>query len=136
MYDLELNADGSCPLYPRLFRGARKIAQSVKIACKTHAGEWLPDRTKGMAFTTWIEQLWRDLQSIGGTIRAELAEVQGVSSVTEFSIRQVGREILVTASLLTDDGEQFGVQVEFAAGPQGNMIPLVYTSFDSKRFLG
>lgn len=138
-WDLELNEDGSMPLYPQLFRGSRKIAQAIKITARQFVGEWLPDETEGMRYLDWIESNWADLQGIGGEMRANFASVDGVEAIRDFSITRPnnGDTIRVSFTVVpTDDEEQFDMGISIDPAPTGNLMPVVWSSFDSRRIAG
>lgn len=136
-FDIELDASGMMPLYPRLVTGRWKVQQAMIIALRTHLGEWLPDQTRGLPFKTWIDELWANLQAVGGVIRQEILAVDGVEVVTRFDITRANGTISVDANVrLEGEDTEFGVVVENLEGPEGNMVPLVWMHFDGRRFGG
>lgn len=133
-YDIQLNPDGTLPLNPILFTGSRKTAQAITTRLRLWLGEWLPDVTVGMPYVQWIDNLWRDLQTIGGLIRLEIEKEEGVS-INEFSINQVGREIRVNAKGLILE-EPFSLVVTSGGAIENTPLDVQFTFAFSNSFRG
>ena len=82
-HDLYLEANGNLAMV----RDAEAVGQHVRQRLMTFEGEWFLDTTAGVM---WLQEIMgqpENLPLAEGVIKAEILDTDGVTAITDFSIR-------------------------------------------------
>ena len=73
-------------LPPRPIDGAERVAQSIGIALRTWRPEWFLDKTEGVPYLDEVLGKNKREEIVEAVIRAQILMVDGVRSITKFTI--------------------------------------------------
>lgn len=120
--------DGDLPLDPQLSSGPEIIAQRVQLALGLFQSEWRLDGSEGLPWLRWFQETPTPLAEMDAVIRAEIADVNGVSGVSELDVSQEGSVIFVSGEATIErSSNAVRVQAEIDHGPT-EFHPLITTN--------
>lgn len=118
--DVALREDGELVLPPRWISGRELVAQRMRIRLRTFAGDYILDRSQGLAYIEWRGAKITSLDTIRAAVGAELLGTPGVERLAGITAELDGRTVRLRASVVltedTDDSTEEQVAIVFGAG--------------------
>lgn len=106
---------GDLPAFARHVSGMEIIAQRVRIRLTTLLGDWPLKRAAGIDWIGILGTKPFDAEAATAVLVLEMVDTPGVTGVSDVEFSQAGDTYTITATLLTEVGENIAVRID----PQG-----------------
>jgi len=104
--DIALDSNLDLSVSNRMIRGRDVVAQRVRIRLQQHLGDWVLDTSEGIDWKAYLSTKPVPVATIEAAVFREISTTPGVLAVGEVTGAVVGRNLTITATYTTPEGEQ------------------------------